>query len=315
MERSNINTDIFMKKEQPTVEVVPTVEVQPQIVDLQPTTENKKEYNRGNGSIDVIKIEHLTQIFNEGEPNEYRLFEDFNLTIPDFVGRGQLISIMGGSGCGKSQLLRAIAGLSKIPNGDIKIYGKDINECDRIPMVFQTYSNYEWMTVLENVMLPMTIRGIDRETAKKKAMELIDIVGLTEHMDKYAKNSSLSGGQLQRVSIARSLACNSPIILLDEATGALDIKMKREVQNVILKIFYESELDPTIINVTHSIEEAVYLSNRVIVLQPKPCRIFKTIDINYDGESERQRGNWVFNTRQFDDYTNELTQCLEEVCK
>ena len=267
MERSNINTDIFMQKEQPTVNIVPTVDV-PQ------NTEEKKVFNnRGDGSIDVIKIEHLTQIFNEGEQNEYRLFEDFNLTIPDFVGRGQLISVMGGSGCGKSQLLRAIAGLSKIPKGDIKIYDKDINQCDRVPMVFQTYSNYEWMTVLENVMLPMKIRGIDNETAKKKAMELIDIVGLTEHMDKYAKNSSLSGGQLQRVSIARSLACNSPIILLDEATGALDIKMKREVQNVILKIFYESDLDPTIINVTHSIEEAIYISNRVIVLQPKPCRI------------------------------------------
>lgn len=294
MDKSNISADIFISKGT-AVEAKPSVK------------------NRGDGSIDVIKIEHLTQIFNEGTPNEYRLFEDFSLTIPDFIEKGQLISIMGGSGCGKSQLLRAIAGLSKIPQGNIKIYGKDISEYNHIPMVFQTYSNYEWMTVLENVMLPMIIRGVNKEEATAKALKLLDLVGLSEHANKYAKNSSLSGGQLQRVSIARSLACNSPIILLDEATGALDIKMKREVQNIILKIFYESELDPTIINVTHSIEEAVYLSNRIIVLQPKPCRIYRVMDIDYNESVPRDK--WVFDTKEFKEYSNELTKTLEEVCK
>lgn len=295
MSKDNISVNIFMDREKPTEEIQKAV-----------------TKNRGDGSVDVIRIEHLTQIFNEGTPNEYRLFEDFNLTIPDFVGKGQLVSIMGGSGCGKSQLLRAIAGLSKIPHGDIKIYGKDISEYNHIPMVFQTYSNYEWMTVLENVMLPMTIRGVKKDEAMEKALRLIELVGLSEHAGKYAKSSSLSGGQLQRVSIARSLACDSPIILFDEATGALDIKMKREVQNIILKIFYESELDPTIINVTHSIEEAVYLSNRVIVLQPKPCRIYRTIDIEYDETTPRDK--WIFDTPQFTEYSNELTKVLEEVC-
>jgi NitT/TauT family transport system ATP-binding protein len=299
MDKSNISVGIFMDREN-----------EKPVEEVQKTTDTK---NRGDGTVDVIEIKHLTQIFNEGTPNEYRLFEDFNLTIPDFIGKGQLISIMGGSGCGKSQLLRAIAGLSKIPKGDIKIYGKEISEYNHIPMVFQTYSNYEWMTVLENVMLPMKIRGIGKEEAKEKAMKLIELVGLTEHAGKYAKSSSLSGGQLQRVSIARSLACNSPIILFDEATGALDIKMKREVQNIILKIFYESELDPTIINVTHSIEEAVYLSNRIIVLQPKPCRIYKTLDIDYNETEPRDK--WVFDTKEFTEYTNELTKILEDVCK
>ena len=260
----------------------------------------------------MLELQHIHKMYNPGTINEICLFEDFNLTIPDFVGKGQLVSIMGGSGCGKSQLLRAIAGLSKIPHGDIKIYGKDISEYNHIPMVFQTYSNYEWMTVLENVMLPMTIRGVKKDEAMEKALKLIELVGLSEHAGKYAKSSSLSGGQLQRVSIARSLACNSPIILFDEATGALDIKMKREVQNIILKIFYESDQDPTIINVTHSIEEAVYLSNRVIVLQPKPCRIYKVMDIEYD--ENRPRDKWVFDTPEYNDYTNELTRALEEVC-
>lgn len=298
MDKSSINVNIFMNRENP--------------VEAEPTKPTK---DRGDGSVDVITIEHLTQIFNQGTPNEYRLFDDFCLTVPDFAGKGQLISIMGGSGCGKSQLLRAIAGLSNIPHGDIRIYGKNISEYSRIPMVFQTYSNYEWMTVIENVMLPMLIKGVKKEEARERAVRLIDIVGLSEHINKYAKSSTLSGGQLQRVSIARSLACDSPIILFDEATGALDIKMKREVQNIILKVFYESEYDPTIINVTHSIDEAVYLSNRVVVLQPNPCRIYKTMDIHFDGEDSNQRGAWIFNTSQFSDYSNELKMYLEDVCK
>lgn len=259
----------------------------------------------------AISISHLKQIFNAGRPNEYRLFEDFNLEIKDVSENSELISIMGGSGCGKSQLLRAIAGLSKMQEGDIKIYGKSIEDYGSIPMVFQTYSNYEWMTVLDNVMLPMKIRGVNSKEAKERAMELIQLVGLEEHYNKYAKGSILSGGQLQRVSIARSLACDSKVILLDEATGALDIKMKREVQNIILKILNSSE--KTVLNVTHSVEEAVYLSTKIIILLPKPCRIYKTMDIHFDGEPPR--GKWIFNTRQFIEYSNELTQYLEEVCK
>ena len=261
--------------------------------------------------VPALSISHLRQIFNEGKPNEYRLFEDFNLEIPDITGKSELISIMGGSGCGKSQLLRAIAGLSKMQEGEIKIYGKNVEEYGSVPMVFQAYSNYEWMTILDNVMLPMKIKGIDSKEAKERAMELIQLVGLEEHYNKYAKSSILSGGQLQRVSIARSLACDSKVILLDEATGALDIKMKREVQNIILKILNNSE--KTILNVTHSVEEAVYLSTKIIILLPKPCRIYKTMNIHFEGEPPRDK--WIFNTKQFIEYSNELTQHLEEVCK
>lgn len=259
----------------------------------------------------AIAIKHLKQIFNEGLPNEYRLFDDFNLEITDVPNESELISIMGGSGCGKSQLLRAVTGLSKMQEGEISIYGKSIEEYGAVPMVFQTYSNYEWMTILENVMLPMTIKGVPKKEAAERAMEWIKLVGLEEHANKYAKNSELSGGQLQRVSIARSLACDSKLILLDEATGALDIKMKREVQNIILNILNSAER--TIINVTHSIEEAVYLSTKIIILLPKPCRIYKTMDINFGNNTPR--GKWVLDTPQFMEYTNELTQHLEEVCK
>lgn len=257
----------------------------------------------------IISIKHLRQIFNEGKPNEYRLFDDFNLEIEDVPNKSELISIVGSSGCGKSQMLRAIAGLSKIPEGEIKIFGKPREEFGAIPMVFQTYSNYEWMTVLENVMLPMIIKGVNKKEAKDKAMEFIKQVDLEEHANKYAKSNNLSGGQLQRVSIARSLACESNIILFDEATSALDKKMKREVQNIIQRIGYTSER--TIINVTHSVDEAVYISTKVIILLPKPCRVFKIIDIDFGNEP---RSKEILHTQKFMDYSNELTLALEEVC-
>lgn len=175
---------------------------------------------------DVINVRNITQIFNKGKSNEYKLFENFNLDIEDIPNSGQLVSIMGASGCGKSRLVRAICGIDTIQSGDIMVYGKDLKDYHKnIPMVFQTYSNYPWMTVLENVMLPMKIRGINKKDIKAKAIELLELVGLKEHINKYP--SKLSGGQQQRVSIARSLACDSQIIVFDEATGALDIKMKR----------------------------------------------------------------------------------------
>lgn len=269
--------------------------------------------NKKSELVDVIRLKNITHIFNEGKPNEYKLFENFNLTIPDLPNKGQLVSIMGASGCGKSQMLKVIAGLNKFQKGTVEVYGKEIGENHSFPMVFQTYSNYEWDTVLENVMIPMLIRNIDKATAEQKAMALLEAVGLKEHANKYP--AKLSGGQQQRVAIARCLACNSQIILFDEATGALDIKMKREVQNIILKIFYEMEMDPTIINVSHSVEEVCYLSNKVIILEANPCRIFKEIDIHYVGEESRQRGEWIFETQEYANYVRMITSYMDEICK
>jgi NitT/TauT family transport system ATP-binding protein len=257
----------------------------------------------------IISLRNLRQIFNEGKPGEYRLFDNFNLEIEDTPGKSELISIVGGSGCGKSQILKVIAGLSKVQSGEVELFGRPRKECGSIPMVFQAYSNYEWMTVLENVMLPMVIKGIPKKEAREKAIEFIRQVGLEDHLEKYAKNSILSGGQLQRISIARSLACESKIILLDEATGALDIKMKREVQGIIQKIGYTSER--TIINVTHSVEEAVFLSTKIIILLPKPCRVYKILDIDF-GDGPRERS--ILGTDKFNMYSGELTRALEEVC-
>jgi len=308
----NISVDIFTKQQdEPVVQNISEVQhISPENL----ANDLSKTSKETNDLVNVIDIKNITQIFNKGEKNEYKLFEDFNLSINDIPETGQLVSIMGASGCGKSRLVRAICGLDTVQSGDIHVYGKSLKEYKHnIPMVFQTYSNYEWMTVLENVMLPMKLQGIEKKKAKEIALELLSIVGLSEHADKYPHK--LSGGQQQRVSIARSLACNSQIMVFDEATGALDIKMKREVQNVILKIFYDSPVDPTILNITHSIEEAAYISNHVIILQPNPCKVYKEIRIHYDGEETRKRGEWIFETQQYADYVREITQAMDAVCR
>ena len=323
METRNIDSKIFMKpliseekKEEvvdPNVVKVEGVEVG--TIDSETFKKLREAGKQVRPNPNVIDLVNLNHTFNPGTKNEYTLFKDFNLSIPDFEDKGQMISIMGGSGCGKSCILRVIAGLMEVQKGDVMVYGKSLKEYGHIPMVFQQYSNYEWMSVLDNVALPMTLKGVKKAEAREKAMDIIRLVGLEEHATKYAKNTILSGGQLQRISIARCLASGSQIILLDEATGALDIKMKKEIQDLMLKIYYESDLDPTIINVTHSVEEALYISNRIIVLKANPCTIYKTIDIDYDEAAHGRRNGWVQSCQQYADYSKELTSYLDEVCK
>ena len=320
MER-NIDSKIFLK---PAVSEVEEVKVDKsdtlrEIKEAHDTIHNEiynttmvPESALKRGVIDLVNLNHT---FNPGTKHEYTLFKDFNLSIPDFPGKGQMISIMGGSGCGKSCILRVIAGLMEVQSGEVYVYGKTLKEYGHIPMVFQQYSNYEWMTVLDNVALPQVLKGVPKNEAREKAMEIVKLVGLEEHATKYAKNTILSGGQLQRISIARCLSSGSQIILLDEATGALDIKMKKEIQDLILKIYYESEFDPTIVNVTHSVDEALYISNRIIILKPNPCTIYKTMDIEYDESTHGRRNGWVQSCQQYAEYSKELTTALDEVCK
>ena len=123
----------------------------------------------------------------------FKLFENLNLTIKDFKDEGQFITFIGQSGCGKTQLLKMIAGISKPDSGSIKLYGNDIKESDTIPMVFQQYSSFEWMTVMENVALPMKLKGVDKKTREEKAMQLIKLVNLEGHEHKFCRYGVLSG--------------------------------------------------------------------------------------------------------------------------
>jgi NitT/TauT family transport system ATP-binding protein len=226
--------------------------------------------------VNVIDYINITQKFENGRV----LFDNFNYSIKDIKGSGQFLSILGKSGCGKSQLLKYLADLQEPTSGDILVYGKKHSDENRIPMVFQEYSSFPWFTVMQNVSLPLVLKGVDEKEVGDRAMKMIEFVGLKGHEYKWAKQGQLSGGQLQRVAIARNLVSNPQILLLDEPLSALDIITKTEIQNLLLQLFYNKEIDITFIYVTHDIREAVYLSNKIIILGGSPTQIVKEYEID-----------------------------------
>lgn len=254
----------------------------------------------------VFDLVNLTKKFKTDD-GEFTLFENLNLSIPDFTVMGQFISIMGQSGSGKSQLLKLLSGLEKPTSGEVKIYGKPQTEHDHIPMVFQQYSSFPWLNVIDNVALPLKMNGVPKKERYEKAKEMLKIVGLEGQENKWT--SQLSGGQQQRVAIARSLVFSSQIIFMDEATSALDIKTKRELQETLLNIFYKSPVDPTIVSVTHNIDEAVYLSNRIYILRANPCRVHAVIDIDLG----TNRTPAIRKTQKYIDYVQQIEQIMDSI--
>ena len=239
------------------------------------TTLNNSLYE----DVDVIDLKNIRQVYKTNK-SENVLFDNLNFTIKDIKNEGQFISLLGKSGCGKSTILRYIAGLQKPTSGDISIYGKLMTEEDRVPMIFQQYSSFPWMSVIENVALPLILHKVNKTEAYNKAEELIKVVGLSGHENKWARYPLLSGGQLQRVAIARSLVSNPKILLLDEPFSALDIKNRNELQNVLLTLFNNDKIDVTFILVTHDIREAVYLSNRLFIMKTNPGEIAKEFNFS-----------------------------------
>lgn len=229
--------------------------------------------------IDVISLHNIRQVYKT-KKSEFVLFDNLNMDIKDFRATGQFTAILGQSGCGKSTVLRYISGLQQPTSGTIKIYGKEKTEKETIPMVFQQYSSFPWKTVLENVALPLRMRGVSKEESLEKANDMIKKVGLAGHENKWAKYPLLSGGQLQRVAIARSLIASPQILLMDEPFGALDIATRTNMQQTLLDIYNSSILDPTVVFVTHDISEAVLLSNRIYIMAANPGRIHTILDID-----------------------------------
>lgn len=222
--------------------------------------------------INIIDLVKINQVYAQGERKSV-VFSDFDLSIRDIIKQGQFTSILGKSGCGKSTILRYISGIQKPTSGEVYIYGKKLTKKDRIPMVFQQYTSYDWKTVLENVALPLILQGVPKKIANERAMEMIKIMGLIGHENKFAKYPTLSGGQLQRVAIGRNLVSNPQILLMDEPFGALDFVNRSGMQIFMRQIFEHAKLDPTVIFVTHDITEAVFLSTDIIILDANPGRI------------------------------------------
>jgi NitT/TauT family transport system ATP-binding protein len=223
---------------------------------------------------DIVELRNIRQVYSDdSESGEKVVIDNLNLLIEDLPGKGEFIVLLGSSGCGKSSVLRYICGLQEPTSGEVLIYGKPRSSNDRIGMVFQKYSSLEHMSVLDNVSLGLRYQGISKKEMDEKAMEMIVQVGLEGHENKYAKYPLLSGGQLQRVAIARSLAYESKILLMDEPFGALDVETRSQMQELVAKIW--TNIEPTVIMVTHDIDEAVYLGDKIYVMGKNPGNIRK----------------------------------------
>lgn len=223
----------------------------------------------------IIELRNISQSYDGGKT---WIIKDLNLIIEDKPDQGQFAVILGMSGSGKSTLLRYIAGLQTPTKGEVLINGKPVSEDNRVSMVFQQYSSLPWMTVLDNVGLALRYKGISKAERDAKAMEMLELVGLAGHENKYAQYPTLSGGQLQRVAIARSLLANSGILLMDEPFGALDIRTRLQMQDLLSKLW--EKFHSTILFVTHDISEAVYLGDEIYILKAQPSQIVENITID-----------------------------------
>ena len=221
----------------------------------------------------IITVDHVSKIFTNNKAKVTAL-SDVSLSIE----RGEFISLLGPSGCGKTTLLRMIADLIDPSEGTLTVDGGTPREARlgrKYGMVFQSPVLYEWRTVQKNVELPLEIIKLPKAEREERALKMLELVGLTSFADHYP--SQLSGGMQQRVGIARALALNPDILLMDEPFSALDEFTREKLHEDLLRIWKKT--GKTIIFVTHNISESVYLSDRVCVLSPHPGRLSAVVDI------------------------------------
>ena len=221
----------------------------------------------------LVRIAGLQKIYKTRDGNDIHALKDIDLDIR----AAEFISIVGPSGCGKTTLLKILAGILNRTTGEVVMAGRSMHGPSReLGVVFQAPVLLPWRTVLQNVMVPIQVQRRDRAVFEARAWALIAMVGLTGFEHKYP--SELSGGMQQRVGICRALVHDPSFLLMDEPFGALDA-MTRETMNEELQRLWR-ENRKTILLVTHSIPEAVYLADRVVVMTPRPGRIVDVIDID-----------------------------------
>lgn len=232
---------------------------------------------------DILRIENVNRKYSDGE-TEVNALSDINLT----VRKGEFISIIGSSGCGKTTLLRLIAGLDKPQTGKLYLDDEEIKAPDpKRGYVFQQGSLFGWLTVEQNIAAGLKARHVYREN-KHKVKEYIEMVGLTGFEKSYPHQ--ISGGMAQRVAIARALINDPEVLLLDEPMGALDSFTRADIQDKLLQL--KRSNDATMILVTHDVDEAIYLSDRIVIMTPRPGKISEIMDVNLS--HPRHRGGTEF---------------------
>jgi len=251
--------------------------------------------NPGHARPPAFAFERLHKRFRSKDGGEVVALHDVNFQ----VRQGEFVTVVGPSGCGKSTLLRILAGLAGASEGSVMLGGRQVHGPTRdIGVVFQAPVLLPWRTVLQNVLVPAQIQGRDAKASRERAMHYLQLVGLEQFASKYP--SELSGGMQQRVGIARALVNDPLLLLMDEPFGALDA-MTREGMNLEL-LRLKERTGATIMLVTHSIPEAVFLGDRVIVMSPRPGRVTQVVEVDLPAPRTLE----LINTERFGAYVSAI---------
>jgi NitT/TauT family transport system ATP-binding protein len=249
----------------------------------------------------VVAVKGVTKVFGKGA-SAVTALDDVSFDVP----QGSFVSLLGPSGCGKSTMMRLIAGLQAPTGGTIEVAGGTPDEMRRkrdFGIVFQQPILFDWRTVEENVALPLQVMGKSKQERRARALELIDLVGLTDF--RKHRPWQLSGGMQQRVAIARALTFAPQFLLMDEPFGALDMMTRERMQTELLSIWSRNP-GTTVIFITHSISEAVLLSDRIVVMSSRPGRVMRLIDVDLP----RPRTDETRDTKAFVDIEAEIRQLI-----
>ncbi|MCO8165444.1 ABC transporter ATP-binding protein [Pseudomonas sp. 21LCFQ010] len=244
----------------------------------------------------IVSFNHVGKVF-EVDGGQIEAIKEFNLEIAE----GEFVAIVGSSGCGKSTLLRLLIGLDTEYRGEIRVDGKVVEGIgSERGIVFQEHRLFPWLTVQDNIGLGLVNEPLSNEQKQQRVADFIDLVGLKDFARAYPHQ--LSGGMAQRVAIARGLVASPRILLLDEPFGALDALTRQQMQNELLAIRERAKI--TTVLVTHDVEEAIFLADRVVVMEPRPGRIKRVVDINLP--HPRQRSGYDFHLLR-EELLHELT--------
>lgn len=243
-----------------------------------------------------LDVKNVSKVFN-GNGSERTVLKDISFTVRE----GQFVTLLGPSGCGKTTLLTIIAGFQKASAGRVELDGTPVTRPgpDRA-FVFQDYALFPWMTVRQNVLYPMRQRKLARDEQEARLRKLLDLAHLEGHEHLYP--NQISGGMKQRTAVIRALACNPRVLLMDEPLGAVDYQMRQMLQEELESIWLKDRT--TVLMVTHDVEEAIYLSDRVIVMSAHEGKIVEEMRIKL----ERPRGR---SGRRYHEYRDHLTDMLK----
>ena len=250
---------------------------------------------------EILEISNVSKTYDADADNPIKALDGVSLTVKE----GEFVSVIGPSGCGKSTLFNIIGGLISDHDGSVTIDGRVVEGAHRdVGVVFQEESTFPWRTTLNNVAFPLEVQGLGKEEREEKARKFIKLVGLDGFENHFP--AQLSGGMKQRTAVARALAYEPRIMLMDEPFGALDEQTRLLLGDKMLEIW--ATLKQTMLLITHNITEAVQLSDRVVVMSFRPGRIKRTVEIDLP----RPRSSEVISTAAFGKYVGDIWNELRE---